>query len=263
MITSLHNDKVKLVRALARRRARWQERCFILEGARLLAEAAQLEVDLRFVLHTDAATRNVDAAPLIGLLTQRGVPCYPVSDEVMSKCAATVTPAGVLAVAPFPDIPTPQRLTWLLIVDNVRTPGNLGTILRTAAAAGVDQVLLSPGTVDPYNPKAVRGGAGAHFRLATLALSWVEIEERLEGFDIWLAAPQGDLPYTAVNWRRPLALIVGGEAEGASPAALTLANRRVTIPMARDVESLNVAVAAGVLLFEIARQRRDTGRTLQ
>jgi TrmH family RNA methyltransferase len=262
MITSLANDKVKLVRALARRRVRHQERRFIMEGVRLLGEVVRCEIQPDFVFHTEVAMRKLEAAPLISLLARRGVPCYLVSDEVMAACADTITPPGLLAVLPFPDIPVPARSTWTLVVDNVRTPGNLGAVLRTAAASGVEQVLLSPGTVDLYNPKVVRGGAGAHFRLPILSLSWSEIEARLSGLDVWLAATQGDLSYTDVDWRRPLALIVGGEARGASQPALELANRRVTIPMERGVESLNAAVATGVLLFEIARQRRATGRTL-
>lgn len=261
MITSFSNDKVRLTRALARRRARWRERCFILEGARLLSEVVRLGIRPRFILHTEAATQSVDAAPLLDSLTQRQVACHPVSDEVMAACTDTVTPSGLLAVVPFPDVPAPEHASWTLVVDNMRTPGNLGAVLRTAAAAGVDQVLLSPGTVDVYNPKVVRGGAGAHFYLPLLSLSWREIEARLQGLDVWLAATRGDLSYTAVNWRRPLALIMGGEARGASQAALALAGGHVTIPMAREIESLNVAVAAGVLLFEIARQRQGAGRT--
>jgi TrmH family RNA methyltransferase len=179
----------------------------------------------------------------------------------MAICSDTVTPPGVLAVVPFPDVSAPPHPAWVLVVDDVRTPGNLGTILRTAAAAGIDQVLLSPGTVDLYNPKVVRGGAGAHFRLPINPLSWREIETRLEGFDVWLATAFADLSYTAVNWNPPLALIVGGEAHGASRQAMALANSHVKIPMLRDVNSLNVAVAAGVLLFEIARRRRVAGRS--
>lgn len=263
MITSLSNDKVKLTRSLARRRVRWRERCFVLEGVRLLGEAVRREIAPRFALHTETAMRNSDAASLVELFTQRGVPCHLVSEEVMTACTDTVTPPGLLAVVPFLEVPAPPHTTCTVIVDKVRTPGNLGAILRTAAAAGVDQVLLAPGTVDQYNPKVVRGGAGAHFCLFTLSLSWREIEARLEGLDVWVAAAHGDLPYTDVNWSQPLALIIGGEARGASQKALALASGYVRIPMARGIESLNVAVAAGVLLFEIARQRRAAGRTLQ
>ncbi len=259
MITSFRNDKVKLTQSLARRRNRQRERRFIIEGIRLLGEVMRAEAQPDFVLHTEAAARNLDVIPLLNLLAQRGIACHLVSDEIMQACADTVTPPGLLAVVPFPDVPAPSRSTWTLVVDNVRTPGNLGSILRTAAATGVDQVFLSPGTVDQYNPKVVRGGAGAHFRMPILALPWNEIKPQLSGLDVWLAAIRGDLPYTSVNWIRPLALIVGGEARGASQAAIAMANGRATIPMQRGVESLNAAVATGVLLFEIARQRRLAG----
>lgn len=256
MITSLSNDKVKLVRTLARRRVRWQEQCFVLEGLRLLSEVVQSKINVRYILYTESAAQNPDIAPLLAVLERRQIQCHPVSDKVMSACTTMVTSQGVLAVAPFPKIATLPELTYLLIIDAVRTPGNLGAILRTAAAAGVNQVLLSPGTVDLYNPKVVQGGAGAHFRLSVLALSWPEIQNRLAGFDVWLADSHGDHLYTAVNWQRPVALIIGGEAQGASQAALALVSGRVTIPMAREVESLNAAVAAGVILFEVFRQRQ-------
>jgi TrmH family RNA methyltransferase len=262
MITSLSNEKVKLARSLARRRVRWRERSFILEGVRLLGDALQRNIAPKFVLHTEAVLANSDFAPLTERLTQRQVPRYAVSDEVMKACTDTITPPGLLAVMPFLDVAAPSRSTWTLVADGVRTPGNLGAILRAAAAAGVDQALLAPRTVDQYNPKVVRGGAGAHFCLSIQPHSWPEIETRLEGLDVWLAASRGDLPYTDVNWTRPLALIVGSEAHGASRMALALASGHVNIVMSRGIESLNVAVAAGVLLFEIARQRQATGRTI-
>jgi TrmH family RNA methyltransferase len=148
-----------------------------------------------------------------------------------------------------------------LVVDNMRTPGNLGTILRTAAAAGTDQVLLSPGTVDLYNPKVVRGGAGAHFRIPIRQCTWQEISEQLKDVDVWLAAAHSEQSYTQVDWTPPLGLVIGNEAHGATSQALALSTGQVSIPMAHAVESLNAAMAAGILLFEIARQRRAHGRT--
>jgi TrmH family RNA methyltransferase len=256
LITSLTNDKVKLARALARRRTRWQERAFIVEGVRLLDEIARQRVPAYFVFYTEAAAASPDVSAVLDRLSQQGAAAFQVSEEVMAACSDTVTPSGLLAVVPFPDIPAPVQVAWVLVVDSVRTPGNLGAILRTAAAAGVDQVFLPPGTVDLYNPKVVRGGAGVHFRLPILALTWEEIVRRLAGFRTWLAAPRADVTYTQVDWKGRVALLMGGEAEGASTMGLDLAGGQVTIPMARDVESLNVAVAAGILLFEIARQRR-------
>jgi TrmH family RNA methyltransferase len=231
-----------------------------MEGVRLTSEIVQFGIQPDFVLHTEKAMRNLDAMPLLNRLRQQGVPCHLVSDDVMDACADTVTPPGLLSVVPFPDVPAPPRSTWTLVVDNIRTPGNLGTILRTAAAAGVELILLSPGTVDLYNPKVVRGGAGAHFLVPVFSLSWQEIGMRLQGLDVWLTSAQGDLSYAVVNWTRPLALIVGGEARGASQTAIALSKGSVMIPMERGVESLNAAVAIGVLLFEVARQRRAVGR---
>jgi TrmH family RNA methyltransferase len=225
----------------------------------LLGEALRCEIRPRFVLYTEEALR-LDGRSLLNVLAQREVPVYQVSAEVMACCSDTVTPSGLLAVVPFPDIPAPVGSTWTLVVDSIRTPGNLGAILRTAAAAGVEQVLLSPGTVDMYNPKVVRGGAGVHFFLSVLPLSWPEIGARLRGLRVWLAATEGDVSYTNVDWIQPLGLIIGGEARGASPSARSLAEGSVTIPMAHSVESLNAAVAVGVLLFEIARQRRAAER---
>jgi TrmH family RNA methyltransferase len=229
----------------------------------MLAEVVRREVRPRFVFCTEGALQSQENRQVLQHLVGRGITYHLVSAEVMSACSDTVTPSGLLAVVPFPDIPLPPDPGWTLVIDNLRTPGNLGTILRTAAAAGVDQVLLSPGTVDPYNPKVVRGGAGASFFLPLARLSWRGIAACLQRARVWLAAAQGECVYTTVDWTRPTALIIGSEAHGASPEAIQLADGQVTIPMARTFDSLNAAVAAGILLFEIARQRRETKRSEQ
>jgi TrmH family RNA methyltransferase len=143
-----------------------------------------------------------------------------------------------------------------LILDAVRDPGNLGTILRSGEAAGVGQVLLAPGTVDLYNPKVVRGAMGAHFRLPVFSHDWPDISKQTSGRAVWLAHAAGDTTYDAVDWTQPSALIVGGEASGAGQEAAQIATGRVSIPMTGGAESLNAAMAATVILFEAARQRR-------
>jgi TrmH family RNA methyltransferase len=130
-------------------------------------------------------------------------------------------------------------------------------MLRTAAAAGVDAALLPPGGVDPYSPKVLRAAMGAHFRLPLASLSWEEMAAYVQqaGLRLYLADAGAGEPYISCDLRSPLALIVGGEAEGAGQAARRLAGERLHIPMASGVESLNAAAAAAVLLFEIRRQR--------
>jgi TrmH family RNA methyltransferase len=257
MITSLRNDKVKYVRALqSRRRTRQRERRLVFEGVRLVEEAVRADVLPDYVFYTQPVESDERGGRLLETLLKMGVPCYAVNEPVLEACADTETPQGILAVLPMPALTLPQRPTITLILDRVRDPGNLGTILRTALAAGVDQVLLTPGTVDASNPKVVRAAMGAHLHIPVAELEWEAIAEAVRGGEVWLAAADGDAQYTRVDWVEPVTLIVGSEAAGAGKRARALARGRVSIPMAPGVESLNVAVATAVLLFEVVRQRR-------
>jgi TrmH family RNA methyltransferase len=177
-----------------------------------------------------------------------------VSETVIAACSDTQTPQGVLAVVPF--VSLEPRPGLLLILDGIRDPGNLGTILRSAESAGVGQVLLAPGTVDPYNPKVVRGAMGAHLRLPVHSQDWPTIGKRAGDRAVWLADAASETAYHEVDWTRPCALIVGGEAFGTGQEATELATGRVSIPMTGGTESLNAAMAATIILFEAARQRR-------
>ena len=128
-------------------------------------------------------------------------------------------------------------------------------MLRTASAAGADGVLLSPSSVDPYNPKVVRGSMGAHLRLPILSQSWQEIAQTVRKTQVWLATVTAEKSYTAVDWQQPSTLIIGSEATGAGNNARQVATGTVTIPMHAATESLNAAVAAGIILFEAFKQR--------
>jgi TrmH family RNA methyltransferase len=256
VITSLANPKVKLIAGLqSTRRVRYRERQFVVEGTRLVQDALVAGLTPNLVLHTLSWAGSSEAAGLLQSIEANVIPAYAVSDEVFDHCADTETPQGVLAVLPFPSIPVPAEPTFVVMIDRLRIPGNLGTILRTAAAAGVDAVFLPPGNIDPYNPKVVRGGMGAHFRLPIWRPSWEQIDDQLSHLDCWLASLKGGKRYDEVDWTRPVAIIIGGEARGAGQQARSGATGRVHIPMPGGMESLNAAVAAGVLLFEVVRQR--------
>jgi TrmH family RNA methyltransferase len=257
MITSVHNDRVKLVRALSQRKSRQKEGRFFIEGVRLIEDALQARLKPDFVFFTPTTTPPADERKhhLLRRLADLNVETIEVSAEVMSACGDTETPPGLLAVLPFPDLDVPARPSLVLIADALRDPGNLGTLLRSAAASNVGVVVLAPETVDAYNPKVVRGAMGAHFRVPIVAEEWEGITGRVRGLDVRLASAGADTLYTHVDWTKPCALIVGGEAEGASEAASNLATGRVRIPLARGVESLNAGVAGSVILFEVVRQR--------
>jgi TrmH family RNA methyltransferase len=251
MITSIANEKVKYVRSLHRRRTRQRERHFIIEGVRLIGDALRAGVVPALVFYAE------NAPPLLEKMPGSTGGIWSVSTAVMKTISETVTPQGVLAVVPFIELVPPSHPWFILVVDGVRHPGNLGTILRSAEAAGVEWAIVAPETVDVYNPKVVRGAMGAHFRLPISALSWPRIKKALEGRPVFLASPRGESIYHQIDWTVPTALIVGGEAEGAGRGAERLADGRIAIPMQGGAESLNVAMATTVILFEAARQRAN------
>lgn len=253
MITSAQNERVKYVRSLARRRVRQREGRFVVEGTRLLDELVGAGIEPALVFYTAAWAESPAGQRLLPQI-RTGEAAWPVTDAVMAACADTQTPQGVLAVVPF--LSLSPRPGLLLILDTIRDPGNLGTILRSAESAGVGQVLLAPGTVDLYNPKVVRGAMGAHFRLPVFSHDWPDIVQQASGRAVWLADAAGETAYDAVDWTRPSALIVGAEASGAGEEAAQMATGRVSIPMTGGAESLNAAMATTVILFEAARQRR-------
>jgi TrmH family RNA methyltransferase len=258
MIISAQNPKLKLARSLAGRpKERHEAQAFLAEGVRLVEEALAAEWPIRFVLYAPGLSER--GRELIKKLEARGYEVEQVSDTLLSSISETETTQGILAVLDQPTQSIPQSLDFVLIADQIRDPGNLGTLLRAAAAAGVQAVFLPPETTDPFAPKVVRAGMGAHFRLPILPLTWEEIRSRVSSLMIYLAEMKAAISCWQADFRIPLALIIGGEAKGASSAARTLAKRQVFIPMVSTSESLNAGVAGAILLFEVVRQREVPG----
>jgi TrmH family RNA methyltransferase len=254
VITSLFNSKVKLVRALARKKERYAARQFVIEGVRLIEEAIDARVTPSLVLHSPTIDADARARKLLERLRAATPEVFAVSDTVMQEISNTETPQGIVAVVPFIELRMPAQPQFVLILDFVRDPGNVGTILRSACAAGVDAVFFAHGTADPYNDKVVRAAMGAHFAVPLRNASWQMIEEAIQHISrVYLADARGEFDYALVDWSRPLALIIGGEADGASDDAKKIATARVRIPMRGGAESLNAAMATTVLLFHAAR----------
>jgi RNA methyltransferase, TrmH family len=255
VITSSQNPKVKLIRALmGRAKERREANAFVVEGVRLVEEAVNSNWGVQFTLYDQTLSER--GKSLVENLKSKSIEVEMVSESLMKSLSETETPQGILAVLDDAQIPIPDSLNFILILDQIRDPGNLGTLLRTAAATGVDAVLLPPETTDAFAPKVVRSGMGAHFQLPIHSMTWEEIRAQTKDLQIYLADMDGRSCWET-DLSQPLALIIGGEAEGASEEARKLATQKISIPMARNVESLNAGVAGSVLMFEVVRQRSN------
>jgi len=258
LISSSKNQHIKLVRELlARRSAREENALFVVEGVRLAEEALKSAVPARLVLYSDACSeRGMD------LVRQAGLACdqvYQVKNDVLEALSDTETSQALLMVMPVSPVKMPKSVDFLLVVDQVRDPGNLGTILRSAVAAGVQAVYSTPGSVDAWSPKVVRSAMGAHFHIPILGAGWEDIRaycrNQPAALTTFLAESGGGVSLWEADLRKPLALVIGGEADGATEQVKQGVDTLLNIPMPGGFESLNAAVAASVILFEVVRQR--------
>jgi len=260
MISSPHNPKIQWIRALqTRREERQSARAFVVEGVRLIEEAYSAGWKANLVLYSQQLSPR--GRLLVEKFAVQGVEVDEISPKLMEGIADTESPQGLLAVLEQEGRPLPTTLDFVMIVDGMRDPGNLGTLLRTSAAAGIQVVLLSPGTTDAFAPKVLRSAMGAHFRFPILTLQWEEIYEKCKyqqvpALKLFLAEMQSGLIYWQADLRLPLGLVIGGEAEGASEFAHQHVDEILTIPMPGGGESLNASVAASILIYEVVRQRQ-------
>jgi TrmH family RNA methyltransferase len=258
VITSTKNPQIKQLRSLlANRKDRRHERLFVIEGVRLVEEALQAQAEVALVVYNReqlmATERGVALVAQLAALPHG----YEVSPEVLQAVSDTVTPQGVVAAVRWPTLEAPLHGV-VLVLDALQDPGNVGTLLRSAVATGISQVICTVGTADVYSPKVARAAMGAHFRLPIVQdVGWDQVPLLLSAADqVYAAVADASMPYYAADWRQSAALIIGNEANGVSEAGLAAATKQIAIPMSPGVESLNAAVAGSVILFEMQRQRK-------
>src|SRR5690349_21555024 len=221
VITSNQNSKIKLIRALlGRAKERREANAFAVEGVRLVEEAINSNWGFQFVLYSDGLSER--GINLVETLEAKKIEVEKVESDLLQSLSETETSQGILAVLNYSQLSIPDSPNFILILDQIRDPGNLGTLIRTAAAAGVQAVLIPPETTDVFAPKVVRSGMGAHFRLPIHSMAWDDIRQQTKELQIYLADMEGKSCWET-DLRQPLALIIGGEAEGASEEARQLA----------------------------------------
>lgn len=274
-ITSLANPHISQVRDLHTTKGRKKHGLLLMEGPHLFMALLTAEMyPTAIYFQPELLQRTPDGRVLLArLLHPAGplahIPLFEVNERVAEVLSDAQTSQGVLCVLPI-QLFQPEDLQKrrpqahrpaLLILDDLADPGNMGTVLRTALAADVEEVLLTPHCVDCYSPKVTRAAAGAHAALPVWTdLSWPTIEERIQrhcGLDsrrVFIAEAGSPRPYYTEDLTRSFALIIGNEAHGLSQQARALASQTISIPLANQVESLNASMAAGIILFETIRQ---------
>ena len=259
MITSAQNKRIQEVRRLgSKRKEREAAGLYIAEGIRLVEEALSHTEDCTYLLW--CAPLSLRAEKLVKGFEDAGVSVEEITPQLMESIAGTDSPQGVLAVMRMRPLPLPEKADFVVIADGIQDPGNLGTLFRTAAAAGVDALLLMPGCADEFSPKVIRSGMGTHFRLPFARMDWETAESRLHSLpkmQILAADSDGGISCWKTDLRKPTALIIGSEANGPCDKALSAADARILIPMPGEIESLNAGIAAGILIFEVVRQRNN------
>jgi RNA methyltransferase, TrmH family len=248
-----------LARDLRRRKSRDRQRLFVSEGVRAVEELLRSSLNVRGALIAPQLRDAPRGAALIETLRSRGVATEEVGAHEFASAAETESPQGVIAIAESPELTfadVPDTWTGVLVVlDGIQDPGNVGTILRTAAALGAVATVTLPGTVDLWNAKVVRSGMGAHFKHPAFSTTWSELDTFRERAGVTLlAADANGEAVAAVKAPPRSALVVGNEGAGLSSDARTRADRVVALPLAQGVESLNVAVATGILLYLLNKQ---------
>ncbi|MFI6480293.1 TrmH family RNA methyltransferase [Nonomuraea sp. NPDC050663] len=265
-LTNVRTPRVKAARRLTKRSFREQDRRFLAEGPQAVREALRLpDVTVELFATAEAELRH---AELVEEARLQGAAVHRASGEVMAELAQTVTPQGVVAICRFVHVPLTEAVTadsrLVAVLAHVRDPGNAGTVLRTADAAGADSVVFTDASVDPYNGKCVRASAGSLFHLPVVIGSPVpQAVQHLKdsGLRVLAADGSGKRTLDEVELGGPTAWVFGNEAWGLPEEVLELCDEVVRVPIYGQAESLNLATAAAVCLYASARaQRQASGR---
>lgn len=262
MIESNSNPQIKYLHRLSKSsRFRKAEKVFLAEGFKMVKEALLHKLALK--LYVTKAARESDRKEyleIFKLSEETGIFIETVSEKVFQAICDTTNPQGILAIVKMPEYELESYLServHFLCLEDINDPGNLGTMMRTAEGAGMTGVIMSKGTVDLFNPKVVRATMGSLFRVPFFYTD--HLEETIgflksKGVTIYAAHLQGSVPYDKVSYKGSVCLMIGNEANGLSDSVTMLADTCVRIPMAGQLESLNAAVSAALLMYEIKRR---------
>lgn len=266
MITSTNNQQLKAVSALLKKaKERKEKKAFVVEGPRMVVEAPA--ESLKAVYVSENFEKNPENQALLKELEAKckvsGAVVEVVADSVFKSVSDTQTPQGIMAVVDMPEYTLEQLLdgekTHLLILESIQDPGNLGTMIRTGEGAGITGVIMNKTTVDLFNPKTIRSTMGSLYRIPFFITEDLSATMELlkdKGVSLYAAHLKGEQFYTEENYTNACGFLIGNEGNGLSDEIANLADAYIKIPMEGQVESLNAAISATLLMYEANRQRR-------
>lgn len=259
MITSIKNTKIRIVRELlSAKKHRKQAHMMIVEGIRMAEETLSANAAINFCLYSDRISER--GKKVVHKIQALAYDTEEVSADLMDRISDTKTSQGILLTAPYPEVLLQDKADPVIVLDGIRDPGNMGTILRTAAAMDVGAVMLTPGSTDPFSPKVIRSAMGAQFHLPIRFMGAQDIQKFCKsknGIELSILLTDSSSSKTCweIDLSKPTCIVIGSEAEGISANIREIGDESISIPMGSLMESFNAAVAASILMYEIKRQR--------
>lgn len=260
IITSSSNKLIKEIKMLQKRKERWSKKSFFIEGTRAVEQCIKSNAKIKHIVYSrDILGSEIDK--VLYLIDEENYETYEISNKLFKEISDTDNPQGIMAIVSFDEFSLGDILkenNFIIVLDRVQDPGNLGTIIRTADAFGANGIIVTNGCVDVYNPKTIRSTMGSIFQIPIVHMGEMrEVLEVLkqENTSIISSSLNTDKYSYDIDFKTSCAIVIGNEAQGISKEVLNLSDQLVKIPMVGEAESLNAAIASGVLMYEVLRQR--------
>lgn len=259
-IRSVNNRLIKDIKSLYRKKGRQKHDSFIIEGIKIIEEVIENNYPLKHIIYTDYLLENEEGKTLFSKIEKFSNLIY-VPINIFKEISDTETPQGIIGISSIVSRKTEEICNLqnksLLFIDGIQDPGNMGTIIRTADAFSIGGIIVRDGSVDVYNPKVVRATMGSVFRVPLYFTRGIKELEKLKsnGINIYSASLDGSIPIYDVDFNGKFVLTIGNESKGLSSEVLSISNKFIKIPMTGKAESLNVAIAASIIMYEAMKQR--------
>ncbi len=264
IITSESNNLIKMAKSLHKKKGRKEFNCFFIEGVRLVKDCIISNGNIHSIIYSDMLHKVNEGRELYKLISQKGYKTYKTTDKIMKLISDTNNPQGIFAITKYKFNSVQEILkkkdNFILILDRVQDPGNMGTIIRTADALGANGIIISKGCVDVFNPKTIRATMGSIFHMPLLYSDDIQSLLRTlkkNGISIMSTDLRTDKFCYNIDFNTDFALVIGNEANGLKDDILRESDLLIKIPMVGKAESLNAAMAAGIVMYEASRQRQN------